>query len=134
MLRGMRPRDNRRQHTSRPPAAALRVTVFLDKTKRGLVIGSQGATVKRMQQVSGAQIRTPRRGVEGPTEVTGPDANSVLHACCLLARHTSASSSCECSLVGLDYTLKATLFPTSQACLFPSRPSCTRAHPRPLPT
>ena len=88
--------------------AGLRVTVFLDADKRGHVIGAQGATVKQTQKDTGAQIRTPKRGDEGPTEVTGPDAISVLRACCLLARQTSSSSDCTCSVAG-SAELRATL-------------------------
>ena len=93
-------------------ASALRVTVFLDQTKRGFVVGAQGATVKNTQKETGALINTPKRGVDGPTVISGPDALSVLRACCMVARQTGACSECACSVAGAP-ELRATLLPTS---------------------
>jgi len=92
-------------------ADALRVTMHLDESKRGFVIGAQGAVVKQTQTTTGARISTPKRGVDGPTVITGPDAISVLRACCMIARQTSAMSECTCSVAG-SAELRATLFPT----------------------
>lgn len=96
---------------SRGHPSALRVTVHLDDSKRGLVIGWQGSVVKRLQADTGARIATPKRGVEGPTIVTGPDALSVLHACSEVARLTASVSDCTCSVAGAA-ELRASLHPT----------------------
>lgn len=118
----------------------LRVKVALDEAKRGWVIGAQGVIVKQTQRATGAQIRTPRRGDEGPTEISGPDAISVLHACCCVARQASAVCECTCSVAGspeLRATLQVTsasahrLFETAAgsevmfvAFCFPAAPGC----------
>ena len=107
-------------------AAALRVTVHLDAAKRGVVIGAQGAAVKETQRATGALVRTPKRGVPGPAQVSGPDALSVLRACCLIARQTAAASDCTCEVAGA-VELRATMRPTSlrpaQHILFEASPN-----------
>jgi hypothetical protein len=91
---------------------ALTVVVDLDETLRGRVIGPQGATVKATQQSTKAQIQAPRRGEPGPVRVSGEHVSSVLHACCLIARQTGASSSCVCTVPELG-ELVATLHATN---------------------
>ena len=99
-----------RHHHARP--LALTVVVDLDETLRGRVIGPQGATVKATQQRTKAQIQAPRRGEPGPVRVSGERVSSVLHACCLIARQTGASSSCVCTVPELG-ELAATLHATN---------------------
>lgn len=99
-----------RHHHARP--LALTVVVDLDETLRGRVIGPQGATVKATQQSTKAQIQAPRRGEPGPVRVSGEHVSSVLHACCLIARQTGASSSCVCTVPELG-ELVATLHATN---------------------
>ena len=91
--------------------AALVVVVELDDTLRGLVIGAQGATVKATQKATLARIQAPRQGEPGPVTVAGDSVGSVLHACCLIARQTKASSRCVCTVPALG-ELAATLHST----------------------
>ena len=88
------------------------MVVSLDDTLRGMVIGVRGATVKATQNETKARIQAPKRGEAGPTTVSGPDVLSVLRACCLIGRQTSASSACTCALASAA-ELRATLHPTS---------------------
>ena len=94
-----------------PPEPALVVVVSLDDTLRGLVIGARGATVQATQRETKARVQAPKRGEAGPTTVSGPDVLSVLRACCLIGRQTSASSACTCALAS-STELRATLHPT----------------------
>lgn len=87
------------------------VVVSLDDTLRGLVIGARGATVQATQRETKARVQAPKRGEAGPTTVSGPDVLSVLRACCLIGRQTSASSACTCALAS-STELRATLHPT----------------------
>ena len=110
--RGRWQRGRAQQSHDTSSSELLRVKIALDEAKRGFVIGAQGAVVKQTQKDTRAQIRTPKRGDEGPTEISGPDAISVLHACCLVARQTSATCECTCSVAG-SAELRATLQVTS---------------------
>ena len=77
----------------------------LDDTLRGIVIGRQGATIKETQRVSGAMLTLPKRGETGPVRLSGPTAQTVMHAARLVARQTAAQQAeiaCTCSVAGSD--------------------------------
>ena len=77
----------------------------LDDTLRGIVIGRQGATIKETQRVTGAMLTLPKRGETGPVRVSGPTAQTVMHAARLVARQTAAEQAeiaCTCSVAGSD--------------------------------
>ena len=88
-----------------PKEGALVVLLQLDDTLRGIVIGRQGAAIKETQRVSGAQLTLPKRGETGPVRVSGPTAQTVMHAARLVARQTAAEQAeiaCTCSVAGSD--------------------------------
>ena len=88
-----------------PKEGALVVLLQLDDTLRGIVIGRQGAAIKETQRVSGAQLTLPKRGETGPVRVSGPTAQTVMHAARLVARQTAteqAEIACTCSVAGSD--------------------------------
>ena len=77
----------------------------LDDTLRGIVIGRQGATIKETQRVTGAMLTLPKRGETGPVRVSGPTAQTVMHAARLVARQSAAQQAeiaCTCSVAGSD--------------------------------
>ena len=108
-----RGRGRGRAHRQARSPAVLTVEVHLDDTLRALVIGAQGAVVKRTQALTDARIACPKLGEAGPTRVSGPHVRSVLHACTLIARQTRATSRCLCVLPGVG-SLAALLHPTDE--------------------
>ncbi|KAK3276564.1 hypothetical protein CYMTET_15364 [Cymbomonas tetramitiformis] len=67
--------------------------------QRGIIIGRAGATIKKLQQCSGAHIRVPGRGRTGPAQISGPTVTIVLQACRDLANLLGNSGGQPCRLV-----------------------------------
>ena len=98
-------RQGRATPVASPKEGALVVLLQLDDTLRGIVIGRQGVTIKETQRETGAQITLPKRGESGPVRVSGPTAQTVMHAARLVARQTAAQQAeiaCTCSVAGSD--------------------------------